>query len=370
MMSRTPPTFTPGSYEPTHFKRQRAGSISGRLRSASDLCDDGIITPHEKGLIKDLIITGDPELERVLETYEARGRAEDLTDLLRGGTLQKRRQSIDLADDLDLGVLNVGSLGSVGSTGGAAAGAFNFDDIPFNPDMDTDMPMAPDRRRRSRADSFGDVLGSSFGLGLGSFSFGMGSMGVPASTSMTGRGMGGGSTASAAAAAASTSAFPASPLGRSFDGLLGEDEGEFPGFPLPEATTMRIEQQPARPAPGAVPAAAPQVDAPPAARAMASAGRPRPAPPSGRAVSDPIAIRLPGRGATTSGSGGRKIGAYSPKSRKLRVQRFLEKRQKRVWTKKVKYDVRKNFADSRLRVKGRFVKKEDEAMLRELIQMT
>ena len=50
--------------------------------------------------------------------------------------------------------------------------------------------------------------------------------------------------------------------------------------------------------------------------------------------------------------------------------RFIEKRKRRVWTKKVKYDVRKNFADSRLRVKGRFVKKEDEELLRELIGMT
>jgi hypothetical protein len=45
------------------------------------------------------------------------------------------------------------------------------------------------------------------------------------------------------------------------------------------------------------------------------------------------------------------IGAYSPESRRERVERFLEKRNRRVWTKKVKYDVRKNFADSRLRVK-------------------
>ena len=43
---------------------------------------------------------------------------------------------------------------------------------------------------------------------------------------------------------------------------------------------------------------------------------------------------------------------------------FYEKRKQRVWTKKVKYDVRKNFADSRLRVKGRFVKKEDEEWIR------
>lgn len=58
------------------------------------------------------------------------------------------------------------------------------------------------------------------------------------------------------------------------------------------------------------------------------------------------------------------IGAYSPESRRQRIQKFLEKRSRRVWTKKVKYDVRKNFADSRLRVKGRFVKKEDEEVLR------
>jgi hypothetical protein len=48
---------------------------------------------------------------------------------------------------------------------------------------------------------------------------------------------------------------------------------------------------------------------------------------------------------------------------------FLEKRDRRAWAKKVKYDVRKSFADSRLRVKGRFVKKEDEELLRDLIQM-
>ena len=40
-----------------------------------------------------------------------------------------------------------------------------------------------------------------------------------------------------------------------------------------------------------------------------------------------------------------------------------------MWSKKVKYDVRKSFADSRIRVKGRFVKKEDEELLKDLIQM-
>jgi hypothetical protein len=38
------------------------------------------------------------------------------------------------------------------------------------------------------------------------------------------------------------------------------------------------------------------------------------------------------------------VGAYSPDSRKMRIERFLAKRNHRVWTKSVKYDVRKNFA--------------------------
>ncbi len=41
----------------------------------------------------------------------------------------------------------------------------------------------------------------------------------------------------------------------------------------------------------------------------------------------------------------------------------------RGWKKRVKYDVRKNFADSRLRVKGRFVKKVDEQILRDMLRL-
>ena len=66
----------------------------------------------------------------------------------------------------------------------------------------------------------------------------------------------------------------------------------------------------------------------------------------------------------------RRIGKYSPESRRKRIERFLEKRRRRIWRKRIKYDVRKNFADSRLRVKGRFVRKEDEEQLREYLQMT
>jgi hypothetical protein len=86
----------------------------------------------------------------------------------------------------------------------------------------------------------------------------------------------------------------------------------------------------------------------------------------------------------------KQIGAYSPESRAKRIERFRAKRKERVWHKRVKwvslniqyafspvlclfcyirYDVRKNFADSRLRVKGRFVKKEDEDLLKDLMNM-
>ena len=63
------------------------------------------------------------------------------------------------------------------------------------------------------------------------------------------------------------------------------------------------------------------------------------------------------------------VGAYTPEERKIRIERFLEKRRNRVWTKRVKYDVRKNFADSRIRVKGRFIRKSEEEVLNGLATM-
>jgi hypothetical protein len=79
---RTPPQFTPSSYEVSHFgKRQRANSISGRLRSASDLLSAGHITSQQKGLIKDLIISSDPTLMAALEKHE-QGDSEALNTLL------------------------------------------------------------------------------------------------------------------------------------------------------------------------------------------------------------------------------------------------------------------------------------------------
>ncbi len=90
-----------------------------------------------------------------------------------------------------------------------------------------------------------------------------------------------------------------------------------------------------------------------------------------RSLSDPnLTIKLDANGLMQIDHPPDWVGAYSPESRKIRIERFLAKRNHRVWVKKVKYDVRKNFADSRLRVKGRFVKKEDELLMRDLMSLT
>jgi hypothetical protein len=53
----------------------------------------------------------------------------------------------------------------------------------------------------------------------------------------------------------------------------------------------------------------------------------------------------------------KQIGLISIEARQAKIKRFLEKRSRRCWSRKVSYDCRKRVADSRLRVKGRFVAK-------------
>ena len=53
----------------------------------------------------------------------------------------------------------------------------------------------------------------------------------------------------------------------------------------------------------------------------------------------------------------KQIGTISLEERKKKIKRFLEKRKKRLWGKRISYDCRKRVADGRLRVKGRFVTK-------------
>ena len=52
------------------------------------------------------------------------------------------------------------------------------------------------------------------------------------------------------------------------------------------------------------------------------------------------------------------IGNLTYAERKVKIEKYLEKRKKRIWSKKISYDCRKRVADNRLRIKGRFVTKE------------
>lgn len=80
-------------------KRMRAGSITGRLRTASDLEDSGFINKSEKGFLKDLIISGDAALQEALDKYE-RGDQSELAIICK--SLSGRRHSIDILENLDL----------------------------------------------------------------------------------------------------------------------------------------------------------------------------------------------------------------------------------------------------------------------------
>lgn len=51
---------------------------------------------------------------------------------------------------------------------------------------------------------------------------------------------------------------------------------------------------------------------------------------------------------------------YTPVERAAIIAKFNSKRSRRIWNKKIRYNCRKNLADRRLRVKGRFVKRTKE----------
>jgi hypothetical protein len=63
-----------------------------------------------------------------------------------------------------------------------------------------------------------------------------------------------------------------------------------------------------------------------------------------------------------------RIGIYSREERNAIIARFRDKRRRRVWKKKIRYHCRKNLADRRIRVKGRFVKAAESEAIEEMIE--
>jgi len=70
-LSHTPPNLPFGSIgrEPSQMKRMRSNSVSGRLRSASKIFEDGVIDQKQKSKLKEMIIADDPKALRMIQRY-------------------------------------------------------------------------------------------------------------------------------------------------------------------------------------------------------------------------------------------------------------------------------------------------------------
>lgn len=61
----------------------------------------------------------------------------------------------------------------------------------------------------------------------------------------------------------------------------------------------------------------------------------------------------------------KRIGKLTQEERQRKIERYRAKRNLRVWEKRISYNCRKKVADKRLRIKGRFVSKEEANRLSE-----
>mmetsp|Transcript_10077 Transcript_10077/g.10896 ORF Transcript_10077/g.10896 Transcript_10077/m.10896 type:complete len:788 (+) Transcript_10077:241-2604(+) len=56
----------------------------------------------------------------------------------------------------------------------------------------------------------------------------------------------------------------------------------------------------------------------------------------------------------------KRVGIYTIEERRMKIEKFREKKRQRIWRKQIKYDCRKRLADTRPRVKGRFVSRKNQ----------
>ncbi len=59
----------------------------------------------------------------------------------------------------------------------------------------------------------------------------------------------------------------------------------------------------------------------------------------------------------------RPCGVISWLERKNKVNKYLNKKKRRIWNKKINYDCRKKVAENRLRIKGKFVTQEQACQM-------
>jgi CCT motif len=459
LLSHTPPfTGAPSSYETKHFgKRTRSGSVSGRLRSASEYLEEkGLLDRQTKGILKDLIIIGDEELQQALDSYEM-GDPSSLEEMIKSGALQNRLpQDLDILGDLDLDFLTMDE-----DLGHAAAN----DDIEGLSDRDDDeddekyMPRLPGSSQHEMKLPPTVVVGAHqlhllhqqqkqpnkvsppYDDGIGELEFAgdfvsdhptedysssmhqmqpFASKDVAASptegklseyerrlrsnslfSALLNDPRANQTTTAGQRGATKTDTnsqyghwMDCAPDGASSKPGTGNRKGGI-SISKPKSTAKSSRRASAPPVASGLAASLEadrkkrekeekkeqkkrerldkkekkqqekkRVEEEEEEQHVPGSGRPR-------SLSDPnLRFSLDDHGMQQVDRPDGWIGAYSPDSRKVRIERFLEKRNQRVWTKSVKYDVRKNFADSRLRVKGRFVKKEEESLMRELMSLT
>jgi hypothetical protein len=434
-LSHTPPAAS--SYEVSHFgKRPRSGSVSSRLRSASDYFEEkGLLDRQTKvsvpqpccrplpnlgystraqssplqcsclsqGILKDLVIIGDEEMEQALRRYEG-GDPSVMEAMIRSGALQNRLpKDLDLLGDLDFDFLAVHDHEDMDAM---AAGNKVAPSQPYSMGI---LP-GPSTQSQSISVDYGNYdaqqVTSDDGIGDLDFADEFVDMNPP-------RSYGSSRQPSAAASPAENSDYDRRMRSNSlFTALVNEPasshdtantaglvQGQWlqqGGSVLPQGgiqirpAQAQPRQQPQQSGLGASLEADKkrrEKEEKREKREQRKAEREKKAhdkrkeeaeleehiPGSGKPypLDDPrLKSSVDERGLRDVERPDGWVGAYSPDSRKTRIGRFMEKRNHRVWTKSVKYDVRKNFADSRLRVKGRFVKKEDELLMRELMSLT